>query len=173
MFLILHLITFIPSFLLLTHTSSHFQSLQFLRWSSRLTFHQLPLGSWCTSPAWFRLETCPYASRGARMGRRSCPPLASLSTQRSSWAPSRYPRCRSNTMATTPALPAMMLPLSAQRGSLQSPVSVKRLVIDRSGDRDVIVFKDLQWFSMALQVWSELQQKSLILFIQLFVTRFF
>lgn len=105
------------------HSYLFFPFSQFPRWSSRSTFPRLPSANWCTSPAWWRLETCPYASRGARMARRSCLPRASPSTRRSSWAPSRYPRCRSSTMATTPALPAMMLPLSAQRGNSQWPVS--------------------------------------------------
>lgn len=108
-------ISFLPSFLFS----------QFPRWSSRSTFPRLPSANWCTLPAWWHLETCPYASRGARMARRSFLPRASLSTQRSSWAPSRYPRCRSNTMATTPASPATMLPPSAQRGNSQWLVSLE------------------------------------------------
>lgn len=96
---------------------------QFPHWSSRLIFPRLPSANWCTSPAWWRPETCPYASRGARMARRSCLPRASPSTRRSSWAPSRYPRCHSSTMATTPASPATMLPLSARRGNSQWLVS--------------------------------------------------
>lgn len=109
---------------------------QFLHWSSHLTFLRLPSVNWCTLPAWCRLGTCPYASHGARMARRSCPLRASLSTRRSSWAPSRYRRCRSSTMATTPALPAMMLPLSAQRGSSRLQVRKERAQ-KREYERDI------------------------------------
>lgn len=109
---------------------------QFLHWSSHLTFLRLPSVNWCTLPAWCRLGTCPYASHGARTARRSCPLRASLSTRRSSWAPSRYRRCRSSTMATTPALPAMMLPLSAQRGSSRLQVRKERAQ-KREYERDI------------------------------------
>lgn len=103
----------------LTHTLSFLPLSQFPRWSSHLTFPRLPLANWCTSPAWWRPETCPYASRGARMARRLCPPQASPLTRRSSWAHFRYPKCPSSTMATTPASPATMPPLSALRGNSQ------------------------------------------------------
>lgn len=109
---------------------------QFLHWSSHLTFLRLPSVNWCTLPAWCRLGTCPYASHGARTARRSCPLRALLLTRRSSWAPSRYRRCRSSTMATTPALPAMMLPLSAQRGSSRLQVRKERAQ-KREYERDI------------------------------------
>lgn len=117
--------------------------------SSHLTSHRRPLVNWCTLPAWCHLVTCPYASHGARTARRSFLPPVSRLTQRSSWAPSRYRRCHSNTMATTPALPATMLLLWALRGSSRSQVrkpGVRELWEYQRDGESMVSLKEIQFF---------------------------